>query len=33
MKTSMIPSIIVENIDTMHLLKEAGALHNPKDIL
>ena len=29
----MISSIISEIIDIMHLWNEAGALHNPKDIL
>ena len=32
MKTSIISSIMSEKIDIMHLWKEAGALHNLKDI-
>jgi hypothetical protein len=33
MKTSMISSIVFEKIDTMHRWNDAGALHNPNDIL
>jgi hypothetical protein len=32
-ETSMISSIMSEKIDIMQLRNEAGALHNPNDIL